>query len=182
MFFLKTLGAILVLVLSVGCASTGDHQTAITGDKEIAKAIFDRPVVRLDRSVIRSSLIEGTVRETDVAQVALVGADGKPRPIYDPRTGTFVLVLQMVDSYITNPIGRDLLNSTAPLLTNSYLITSSQERIAKMCAHGNCPGGSGGAGSQSVAGAANENKVNIHVNVGAGPACAKTGTCVPVGD
>ena len=124
------LAAILLLAVA-GCATNGQHSVAQIGSVDA----LVQPDARVDRIVVKSSELEGSVYEVDVVQVRILNPDGSVA--INPETGLPAIV-RMVREGRNAPFGGQLLLNTVPGVATAATQGAYGKSIART---GRCPEG-----------------------------------------
>ncbi len=164
-------GATALLLLTVGCASSGTHVVAVSGNS----SLLSEPAMRHDRLIVKSSEVEGTLGELDVYQVAFTNPDGTQRMESDGKGGVRPMYTAVVRDRASDPAGKGLLQSVVPAIVTGGIQYKTAVRVAeengKACAGGGCGGGTPIINQVYSSSEANSNS-GAKVNVGAtAPTC-----------
>mgnify|MGYP005616334465 CR=1 FL=1 len=164
-------GATALLLLTVGCASSGTHVVATAGDV----TMLSEPSMRADRLIVKSSEVEGSLQEVDVIQVAFKNPDGTVRMVPDDKGGMRPLITTIIRDRVSDPAGKGLLQSVVPAIVTGGIQYKTAVRVAeengKACAGGGCGGGTPIINQVYSSSEANSNS-GAKVNVGAtAPTC-----------
>jgi len=158
-------GATALLLLTVGCASSGTHVVATAGDV----TMLSEPSMRADRLIVKSSEVEGSLQEVDVIQVAFKNPDGTVRMVPDDKGGMRPLITTIIRDRVSDPAGKGLLQSVVPAIVTGGIQYKTAVRVAEENGKG-CAGCGGGTPIQvySISGSESNSTsgANVGVNVG----------------
>jgi hypothetical protein len=165
----KLFFAFLLLAFVSGCAYNGKNAVAYIG----ASDALAQPDVRVDRVVVKSSELEGSLLEVDVVQAMMRNPDGSF--VVDPQTGQPV-VTRLIREARTTPFGGQVLVNTIPGVATAVVQGEYGKQIAS---EGACKGDICNStvilneGSQAAALSGSESNASSSANVSgcSGPSC-----------